>query len=430
MTRSLLYRLLALFALALAVRLALYVAWHGDYTNFESGDYILYSLGAEHIAASGNFDNSLFLVRPPLFPLVIFGLGINNDAVLLFNAAIGALIAPVTPLLGRAIGLNLRTALLAGLIVALDPTSIVYSTFLGPEPLANLLLAIGVLLLIRAVMVERRALGWAAAAALALALSTYARPATYLVWIGLSAWLLVMFRSRWRVIVSFAALSALAVSLWIAHNTVVFQHRTFSTVGPFAMLYYRAASIERLGLGVGSDEMDTIYLDINRRIEARLGRPVEDVTVGTRESYLAASPEIAAALQAEAVSIMLRYPVHTLVTVPVGFSRMFGLLPRASNMLPFTDSALSIGLQMVWNGVLLVGTAAGLVLAWRARRWLLFWCVLLVSAYYTAGTLLVKSAGMTTRERSMLGPFMALACAYAVMMIWQRVSQRNRQLTR
>ncbi|HVO69899.1 MAG TPA: hypothetical protein VMT24_07635, partial [Aggregatilineaceae bacterium] len=171
-------------------------------------------------------------------------------------------------------------------------------------------------------------------------------------------------------------------------------------------------------LATGHD-MNTVYTTLNQRVEKRLGHDPTGIGPDQRDHYLSATPQIAAALNAVAIEVFKAHPVWYVLTIPIGFSRMYGLttvaLGRSSRIL----AALEIG----WNAVFLLGTCYGLWLAFRHKRWLLFWCVLLLCGYFTAGTLLVKSAGMTTRERSMLTPFMAAAAAYAAVVVHERREQ-------
>ena len=95
---------------------------------------------------------------------------------------------------------------------------------------------------------------------------------------------------------------------------------------------------------------------------------------------------------------------------------MYGVTTTALSPAPL----ILKGLERVWNTAFLAGTLIGLWIAFRRRQWRLFWCVLLIVGYFTTGTLIVKSAGMTTRERSMLAPFMAVATAYAIMLWLER----------
>jgi len=406
--RGFAWGLALIFALALALRLGLYAAWYTpDLHRFESGDYALYRIGAEHLRAEGDFSNSLFLVRPPGFILLVYALGSRHAWVIGVNAVLGALLAPLTSVLARRLDLGGRAALLAGVLVAVDGGSVVYSPFLGPEPLANLLLLAAVVALLVGVQTasSRRAVVWGALAGLALACSAWTRPAAYLLWVPLAAWIVVAHRGRWRVALIFALINLAGIAGWTAHNARVFDYPTYSTISPYTLVYYHAASVEHQATG---DDMDTVYTRINRRVEERIGRDPSAVGPGARHGYLAATPEIAAALNRVALDIFLDHPLITLATFPVGFARMFGLATRVLAPSSLVVSAAEIA----WNAAFLLAAAAGLWRAWRRRQWTLFWIVLLVALYFTGGTLIVKSAGMTVRERSMLAPFMAAAAAY------------------
>lgn len=414
-------KLIGIFLLALLLRLALLLAWYtDDLSRFQTGDYALYDIGAAHFAQNINFDNSLFLVRPPLFPLVVYLLGGDENVVLLFDIVCGALIAPLAYLLARQFGSADRFAVAAGIIVALDPGSIAHSAFLGPEPLANLLLLAGLLVLLASLNqpTGTQMLVWGLGAGGLLALSSLARPATYLLWLVLGVWLLLVRRSAWRAVAACALVNLLAIGAWTYHNAVHFGNPTFSTVGAYALVYYRAASVERIATG-GSD-MEVIYTRLNQRVEALLGRNPALADAGTRHGYLAATPEITRALQTVAGEIILAYPHIYLATFPVALARMYGLVPDVSKF-----DGLLIWIDTGWNWLLVLGTAAGLWLAYRRKERLLLWCCLLVGAYYTAGITIVKSAGLDTRERSMLTPLMALLCVYAAQTLWLRWRSRR-----
>ncbi len=404
--------------------------WHtDDLSRFEAGDYILYSLGAEHFQSFGDFTNSLFLVRPPLFSLIIYALNMDNNAVLLFNSVIGSLIAPLSCILALQFGFSSRYALLAGIIVAVDPSSIVFSAFLGPEPIANFLLLVSIILLLKSMtsLNKNYSLLWSITAATALVLSAFTRPATYLLWVILAFWFVLIDRKKWLSIAAFALFSLLGISVWLIHNATVFDNPTFSTISPYTMLYYRAASIERIAVGQTSENMDDIYTKINQRVEQHLGHDISTVDAGTRNGYFAASPEVADALQAVSLEIFLKYPLIYIATIPVGFARMYGLLPFASNLLPhFSNNWLSIGIQIAWNGIFLLGSILGLWFAYRRKHWVLLGGVFTIGVYYTVGTLLVKSSGLNTRERTMLTPFMAVAFVYAVQFLWEKWQERRK----
>ena len=171
--------LLALTLLALVLRLAWGLgALAEDRSLVNEGDYTSYSQAARHFLKRGNFNNSHFLVRPPAFPLLVALAGVNAALVITFNALIGALLTPLTWLLSRRLGLAPGGALLAALLVAIDPLSIRYTAFLGPGALAfagALAMMVGLLAMLQARR-QGRAILWAALAAPMLLLSVYARP--------------------------------------------------------------------------------------------------------------------------------------------------------------------------------------------------------------------------------------------------------------
>ena len=406
----------AVFALALTIRLVWVLALaSGGRASFEDGDYVLYEIGARHIVDEGDFSNSLFLVRPPLFMLEVVALGNQPTAIVLVNAVWGALTAAAAVWLARRLGLTPGAAMLAGIITALDPTTIHYSVFLGPEGLANLLMVLGVAAFLRGVQPGSQSVAWATAAGLALALSSLTRPATYLLWLPLLVWQLAAQWRAWRRLLlpltAFAIFAILPTSLWAWHNGQVFGNAVLSTVSPYTMLYYRAASIEYQTGHYAS--MDEVFLELNRRVEAEMGRDPALATLDSRHGYLAASPELGAAINRVAMRTFQGHPVLYIATIPVGFARLMGLLPSSLN-------TPGQALLWLWNIVFLFLTGLGLLRAALDRRWTLLIGVGLVAAYYTGGTLLVKSAGMNTRERTMLTPFMAAASAYALWWLRQR----------
>ncbi|WP_119065518.1 hypothetical protein [Aggregatilinea lenta] len=397
--------LLLVFLAALAVRLVFVGArYTDDLSAFQTGDYTLYWIGADHILSQGDLSNSLFLLRPPLFAAVIAVLDLDNLAVLLCNVVLGALLAPLSVILARQLTLGSRAALVVGLIVALDPASVVYSAFLGPEPLANLTFLGMPIMLLHAVLVCRggRALLWGSVAGLLLALSTLTRPAPYLVWIPLALWLLVFYRAQWRTVTVYVLVGLIGIGAWVAHNARVFDNPTVSSVGAYSMLYYRAASVEHWG---ADHDMDTVYTDLARRVEARLGHDTSQVSTMTRHSHYSGPDTLTNAMTATALDTFQRYPAAYIATLPVGLARMYGYtsaLPRWTRVL-----------EVPWNLALTLGALAGVVIAARRRAWLLAIGTALPVLYYTAGTLFVQTSGMDTRMRTMLTPFLAVGLVVA-----------------
>ncbi len=398
------YRLLAIFLLALAVRLAwIALNYTADFSAFQDGDYTLYAIGGEHILQQGDFSNSLFLVRPPLFPLIIAALDLNTGAVLIFNALVGALAAPLTAMFAGRVGLAPRWAAAAGILVAIDPPGIVYSAYLGPEAIANTLLLLVLWILWTGIDADKHKIGLGIASGLLLVLAAYARPASYLLWIPLGIGIFVFFRKQKRLAVAFMLCSALGIGAWTAHNGLVFETPAFSTIGVYNLLYYRAASVQRMATG---QPIDDVYVDLSARVEELLGRDPSAADTGTRHEHYAAAGQTQNAMQAVALDVFKSYPLAYAAGIPIGLARFLIVLNGMSGWAEV--------IVMLWNLVFLALAAVGIEVARRARNYRFAGLSLLLTAYFIVGTLAVQTSGIDTRARTMLTPIMALAAAFAL----------------
>jgi hypothetical protein len=82
-------------------------------------------------------------------------------------------------------------------------------------------------------------------------------------------------------------------------------------------------------------------------------------------------------------------------------------------------------LDVIWNVAFTLLAGVGLWLGWRHKAWPLFWFALLTGLYFVGGTMLVKTAGLDTRERTMLTPLMAACAAYALVHIRAVAARRG-----
>ena len=404
------FQILLVTFLALGIRLVWGLSQLAQGVEFvDEGDYALYRIGAEYILSEGDFSNSLFLVRPPAFPLIAAFLNLNNQAIIILNALLGALLTPLTYILARQLQLSNRIALLAGVIVAFDPLTVRYTAFLGPEALAFASALVMMVCLLA--VVQTRSAGWAVVwalvAALMLLLSVYSRPSIYIVWAGLVIWLLFVNWRRWPMLLIYVLVSLAGMQVWVEHNARVFGNPTFSSVGAYTITYYHAVAVANQATDMSVREAE---LDIARRVEEKLGRDPSLVNEDTKHSYLAASPEVERALQSVSFEIFRAHPLTFLATFPIGFIRLYHLLPSVP---PFSELLqLRHYPLIVWNWLVLLLAVVGMFQAARQRQWLLFWCVLLLFGYFTAGTLISKSAGLSGRERTIAFPYIAIATAY------------------
>ena len=413
-------KLILITLLAIVLRVSWGVVRFNDDVNLVNlGDYDLYEDGAEHILNEGDFTNSLFLVRPPGFPLVIAALGNRRLAVLVFSAVLGGLITPLTFFIAQRLGLSEGQSLLPALLFGVDFIAIAYgAALLDSMAVGNFFAILMMLLLLMAVQAQNnvQALGFGVVAGVSLVISALTRPEIYLIWSGLSLWLVFMYRHRWLAILTYVIVGNIGMSVWAYHNAQVFGSYALSTVGAYTVTFYRAASVERIGSG---DPIETVMMNITRRVEEKIGNDPDLATTDTHYGYHAALPDVEAALYAVSSEIFTDYPLIYIATLPVGFIRMYALDPP---FLRSTDDPLWMYLAVGWNWLFFLTAVFGFGIAVQQKRWLLAWCVFLAVGYYTAGTLVAKNAGMVGRERAVLTPYMAMVAtlAFERLNIWWR----------
>ena len=292
--------------------------------------------------------------------------------------------------------------MLAACIVAIDPTSIRYSSVLLAEPLANLLLAFGFISLIalKQASARRTVMVWGLLAGGFIILSALTRPAAYLLWIPMAVWV-TFARQRWRAlaVVSLAALAFSGMMLWKQHNATYLRNSSFSTSGTFQLLYARAGSA--LYQATDRQDIDAVYANLARRVEERLGNETSNITANRRHHHLASTAEMQAAMTEIALDVFREYPLYYLLAIPVGLYRTL-----------LEIWTFPIWISIGWNAVFLLTAAYGLWQFIRQRRWVEGLFLLLPCAYFLTGTLLVMTASIDTRARVMVTPLLAVMAAH------------------
>lgn len=370
-----------------------------EYSRFDNGDYALYAIGAEAFAVSGTFSNSLFLVRPPLFSLMLWALGNQALAVLIANVLLGTALIPLTYVFARRLDLSPLMSLSAALIVTVDPASVAYSAFLGAEPLANFWLMAGFVSFASAIrpnLSNRRGVLYMVLAGVFHGASSLTRPLSYLLWLPLGAWL-VVFR-RWKLALALGVVGVAVMAGWMAHNAVTFGNASFSTIGTYNLLYYRAASVEYQATGWAIDD---VYAELSRRVEGVLGHDVSQVDAGTRHGHYAAPAELQSAMTSTALNVFRAHPKEYFFTIPVGLYRILGQTNLFSGGFAVAD--------VLWNLALIGFACGGLIKMARRGDWQWASLLTLLCVYYIGSTVLIQTSGIDTRARTMIIPFMAIA---------------------
>ena len=408
------FSLPAIILLGLALRIAYTSSLYGTALDLDyPGDYWDYHIAAKQILRGDTaFTHSLFLVRPPLYPLVVAALDVHRPLLLMLNQLLAIMIIPLTHLLARQLRLPHQLALLAALLVALDPTSIKYSGILLAEPLANLLLAAAFTALLPLKRAQSRSatFAWGLAAGALIALSALTRPAAYLLWIPLGAWVV---GARWRkglrllAALALAAPNLLGIGLWQSHNAAAFGNGSFTSIGAFNLLYYRAAAA--LHLAQGRQDIDAVKVNLARRVEERLGNSADDNAGEWRVRHRALTSQGEAAMRDVALEVIKRHPAEFALAALVG----------AHQSLVEVWGALTVP-GALWNIALLIAAALGLWSLFCQRRWVGAMFLLLPPLYFLGGTVLVCTTCMDTRARVMITPLLAIMAACGLMHLLNR----------
>ena len=403
------YGLLAIVLLGLLLRIAYALAiYEPSLLSYHGGDYTLYRVTAEDIAQGDfAFQNSSYLLRPPLFPLLVAALDLQPLLIIAVNILLSTGVIPLAYALAQQLGLRQKPALLCALIVSLDPTSIKYAGVLLAEPLAAVLLALAYVIMMKLARTQRHSsiLAWGAMSGTFMALSAWTRPSAYLLWIPMALWVLVARRGggggALLAAIALSAPAALGYGLWTQHNAQHFNNSSYTTIGTWNLLYGRAASVLYQATG---DDIETVYLDLARRVEQALGNDLSGVSADWRYRHYAPNASQQETMAEVALEVVWEHPLFYLLTIPVGLYRM---LLQVNGMLLLTG--------IVWNALLLLAAATGIAQLLMRRAWLNALFLLLPCAYFVTGTLLVCTSCADSRARVMLTPLLAVMAALGAM---------------
>lgn len=286
--------------LALAARLAILWKYGGQLAD----DPDLYREIAGHIVSGEGFatDRGLTVYRPPLYPVLLAGiLKVTSDprAIGLVQAVLGVITTGLTIRIGYRLGLR-HAALLAGLLVALDPLLLQATTQVMTESLAALLAAWMLFVLMRSQ--DRWGAGEAFFDGLPIGLAILCRPtfaAFFVCWLFGAAVIALRRAQRafdpgtWRgnLFVVFCVVLGVAVAIapWGWRNGITFgRYEVLTTHGGYTLLlghnpvYYEEVVRKPWGTAWGQSLLDwqssleTKLARENPPLDLRPGRPVDE----------------------------------------------------------------------------------------------------------------------------------------------------------
>ena len=259
-----------LFLFATGIRLAVVIAAHdADPRLAVSEDTHTYLEPAAALVEHGEFNRSSTsstpeFVRTPGYPAlvaVVYAVfGESDLSVLLVQVVLGGLSVLITVLLAERLIGSFRLALVAGVLVAVDPVQISASALLLTEALATLLtvlLAYAGVRLVESGYTTRRAILYA----VALVAVTYVRPTTLyfaLVPTAILIWLAFRRRSSpglfLRATVAFVVPVVVLLGAWDVRNKASVGSWRFSGIEAVNLYWFRAAGVIAHREGISLDQ--------------------------------------------------------------------------------------------------------------------------------------------------------------------------------
>jgi hypothetical protein len=372
---------------------------------------------ARHLNQVGDLSYWLMGARPPLFPATV-ALVLRFGGNTVHAALLQTLFGVVTPVLGYLLALRLfsssekvanprRLALLAGIVMALDPASVSASTVLLSEPLFNLLFTACILHL--TIFIQESRWLHLAFAALWMALAMITRPSAIYFWTAAPLILIPLVKKWWK-----PALVLMAVGLgvylgWSARNLRYEGVFTYSTQTNFSLLFLRAASAEHLATDVPTEDIYVAYI---RELYWEVGdeQAAEKAEAEDAWHFLVAdSPELYTAMGHLAREKLVEYwPAVIIGTVPGAWRLLF-----VTYTLPDWIRPVEIGYHVVLYGL----TLFGLWRSFRNKDWPVFLIAGVPVTYIVGLTLVAQTSAMDTRMRTPAAVPIIILAMYGVSMV-------------
>ena len=293
----------------------------------DSPDTVTYVRPAESLVAVGRFDSygAPELSRTPGYPLLLT-VGQLAGSMVPVTLALQVILNTMTVLgvavLALAMGSEARVAVLAAGIYALEPSSIIYVSYVLTETSFTAVVVAMLIALARWVR-EGRARNLVASALL-LAAGCYVRPILYYapgplsVVIGFIAWRRHGLRGRALLHAAlFFVVAAAPLAAWRVRNMAVAGYDSFAAITDITLLEYRAAGVMARRSGQPIE-----WVQLRIRSEGRADSSLESTGRVQRGRERAARYY---AMRAEARAVLLRDPIAAAIDALAGAARtLFG----------------------------------------------------------------------------------------------------------
>ena len=417
--------LLVLIIVGLLVRWTTYYYYYQLYTDVgglhfspTADEASTYEILARQILSGHGLSHELFSYRPPLQPMLIaltyLVSGSTNPLIAVFvQSFISTGLAILTFIIAEELTMSKPAQFFSGLIVALDPASIIIGMTLMAETLANIFVAISMIFIIR--LIRSRNMRDAAAAGAAIALATLARPTSIYYWVPIVLIIPVLVPGLIRKITMLVIIFAIGVLPWYVRNQIYHNVFIFSTVGNFDLLFYGAVSVKSRATGQSPQELEAQFAyELDQRLNQ--GKSRDNYDYSSKWKFLVSdNPQVNSEISKMALEVFREHPMEYATTIFRPLIKIFAITNYLKVLGPMS------ALEIVFNLSLYTLALLGIVRSWMSRNRIFLVVTLLPIIYFTAIPVLSRAgSGMDTRARTPFTFSLAILAAQSLYWLWKR----------
>ena len=422
--------LLVLTIVSLIVRWATYYYYYQVYIDIgglhfspTADEASTYEILARQILSGNGLSHELFSYRPPLQPMFIaltyLASGSTNPLIAVFvQSFISAGLAILTFIIAKELNMPKSVRFFSGLLVALDPASIIIGMTLMAETLSNIFVASSIIFIIR--LIRSHNMRDAAAAGAAIALATLARPTAIYYWVPIILIIPLLVPGLIRKTVILVIVFSIGVLPWYLRNEIYHNVFTFSTVGNFDLLFYGAVSVKSKATGQSPQELEAQFAyELDQRLNQ--GQSRDHYNYSSKWKFLVSdNPQVNSEISKMAIEVFREHPMEYAITIFRPLIKIFAITNYLKVLGPIRV------MEVAFNLCLYILALFGIVNSWMNRNHVLLTVTLLPIIYFTAIPVLSRAgSGMDTRARTPFTFALAILAAQGLYWVWKRYSHNT-----